>query len=147
MNHIFFFLFLFWLSFIVAKLEIEIEGEFGWAEKLPTWRLSREHWISKVFFGGRPATGYHVWVNLLILSFVHIIFVFTYFSWAIEIKIISFFILFWVLEDFLWFVLNPKFSIRNFKRDKIWWHAHHWWFIAPAEYFIFVPIGIILYLI
>jgi len=66
MSHLFFFLFLFWLSFVLAKLEIQIEGKFGWAEKAPTWRLPPEHWISKIFFGGKPATGYHTWLYIFV---------------------------------------------------------------------------------
>jgi len=147
MDHLVFFLFLFWLSFVVAKLEIQIEGKFGWAEKLPAWRLPREHWMSKIFFGGKPATGYHTWLNVFILSFLHMTFLFTRFSWSIEIKLIAFFILFWVLEDFLWFVFNPDFGLKNFRAEKIWWHRENWRLIAPKQYFIYLPIGIILYLI
>ena len=28
----------FFIAFILAHLEIQIEGPHGWAEKLPTWR-------------------------------------------------------------------------------------------------------------
>jgi len=75
------------------------------------------------------------------------IFLFTPFSWAIEIKLIAFLLLFWKVEDFFWFVFNPDFGLKNFKADKIWWHKENWWLVAPRQYFIFIPIGIILYLI
>lgn len=145
MQVLLFIIFLSVLSFIFAKVEIAIEGSEGWAKNFPTWKLPREHWVSQIFFGGRPATGYHFWVILFVLIFLHITFIFNPFSLFIELKLLSFFVLFWVLEDFLWFVLNPAFGIRKFKKENIWWHANNWFVFAPREYFIFIPIGIILY--
>jgi hypothetical protein len=147
MQVILFVLFLLVLSFIFAKVEIAVEGSHGWAERLPTWKLSSNHWVSKMFFGGRQATGYHAWVNLFVFIFVHFAYVFQSFSWSIELKLISFYILFWICEDFLWFVLNPAFGINRFKKQYIWWHEKNWWFFAPREYFIFIPIGIALFLV
>ena len=31
-------LYFFAIAFVLAQLEIQIEGPHGWAEKLPTWR-------------------------------------------------------------------------------------------------------------
>jgi hypothetical protein len=129
----------------MAKLEIAIEGPHGWASSLPTWKLPRNHWVSKLFFGGRPATGYHVWVNLFVLILLHFVFVFQAPTLKVELKLLSFFVLFWTIEDFLWFVLNPAYGLKNFRKEKIWWHADNWFKIAPREYFIFVPLAIILY--
>jgi hypothetical protein len=44
-------------------------------------------------------------------------------------------------------VFNPAFGLKNFKKEKIWWHEKRWFLFAPVEYFIFIPIGIILYLL
>lgn len=141
-----FFIFLFLTSFSFAKLEIEIEGRNGWAENLPTWKLPKDNWLNKIL-GGRTITGYHLWTHIYILLLAHLVFSFVPFSWNIEFKILSFLILFWVLEDFLWFVLNPSFSIKKFKKEFIPWHAKNWFLFAPVEYFIFVPVGVILYFI
>jgi hypothetical protein len=54
-------------------------------------------------------------------------------------------LLFWVLEDFLWFVLNPAFGLRRFRRDAIWWHAESWWGFMPRDYWIFTPIAVALF--
>jgi hypothetical protein len=145
MNILFPLIFIFVASFLFAKIEIAIEGAHGWAENFPTWKLPKDHWISKLFFGGRPATGYHTWINLFMLFFFHIVYLFQLPSFPVELKLISLLVLFWVLEDFLWFVLNPAYGISNFKKDKIWWHQEGWWWIAPREYFIFVPISVILW--
>ncbi len=146
MHHLLSFLFVLAASFLFAKTEIAIEGPNGWAEKLPTWRLPKEHWASRLVFGGRPATGYHVWLNAFILFSAHAVYLFASFSWSVELRLISLFILFWALEDFLWFVLNPAFGLHNFKREKIWWHKDSWWWIAPSAYFIFIPVGVALYI-
>ncbi len=136
-----------WLSFLFAKVEIHIEGKHGWAENLPTWKLPLRHWISRFVFGNKPATGYHLWLNLFIISFVHAIYIVEVFSLSLELKLISFIIFFWVTEDFLWFVLNPDYGIKNFKKEKIWWHRDNWWGIAPRDYFIALPIALLLYVI
>ncbi len=137
-------LFILIASFFFAKVEITIEGSAGWAENLPTWKVSKEHWISRLFFGRRPATGYHVWINAFILFILHVVYLFQSLSLAIELQLLALFILFWVFEDFLWFLLNPAYGLKNFRKEKIWWHRDNWWLIAPKEYFIWIPIGIML---
>jgi len=147
MGILFFVIFVFISSFLFAKVEIAIEGPNGWAEKLPTWRIPKGNWINKLLFGNRVLTGYHVWMISFLLFFVHIVYLFMPFSRSVELRLISALILFWLTEDFLWFVLNPAFGLRNFKKDKIWWHRDNWWWIAPRDYFIFLPFSICLYIL
>jgi hypothetical protein len=52
------------LAFILAKVEINIEGKHGWAEKLPTWR--KKNRFTKIILGETPVTGYHFWMFLMI---------------------------------------------------------------------------------
>ena len=134
---------LLWLSFCFAKVEIAIEGPDGWATSLPTWRLADDHWTAH-FLGGKPLTGYHLWVITFVLCVLHIPYLFVAPTWAMEMQIVAFFALFWVLEDFLWFVLNPHFGFANFKPDKIWWHRT-WWGGAPRDYYYGTAIGVGLY--
>lgn len=132
---------------VFALLEIEIEGRAGWASDLPTWRV--ENRWTRWFFGSRALTGYHLYVHLFVLVMVHLPFLLqlTPFSWRGEARIAAFLILFWVVEDFLWFVLNPEFGIHKFDPEHAWWHAPSWWWIAPREYWIFTPIALVLYLL
>jgi hypothetical protein len=58
-----------------------------------------------------------------------------------ELRVIGFIIFFFLVEDFLWFVLNPAFGIRRFRREHIWWHAPTWWWIMPRDYWVFSIIG------
>lgn len=144
-QHILFLAFLLAAATLFALLEIEIEGPTGWARGLPTWRI--ENRWTRLVFGARAITGYHVYVQLFLVVLLHAPFAIAFvpFTWATEMRIIAFAFLFWVLEDFLWFVLNPHWGVRSFTRDRIWWHAPNWWWIMPRDYWLFTPAGIALY--
>jgi hypothetical protein len=123
---------LFGICFLLASLEVQIEGPNGWASKLPTWRLDdpRLTWI----FGGRPITGYHFYLNLLLLAFFHFPLLFTRFSWRKEAALLSGFGLIAVFWDFLWFVINPHFGLEKYSAEFIWWFKN-WRFGFPVDYF------------
>lgn len=134
------------LSFFFAKVEIQIEGAAGWAANLPTWRIEK-HWLLDIFWGGRPMTGYHAWI----FSFIFLVFHFNClltsdWSWKIEMRILGALLVFWIMEDWLWFVLNPAFGISRFTPISIPWHKH--WFLGmPVDYMIMgIPgLGMIFY--
>ncbi len=136
---------MFWVSFCFAKMEVEIEGEKGWAENLPTWRVSKDHIMSRIFAGGRELTGYHLWVQLFVFSLLHMVYIFHPFLLSVELQIISFVFYVWITEDYMWFLLNPAFGFSKFKKENIWWHERHWWWVAPRDYFIFIPTATALY--
>ncbi len=130
---------------VLALLEIQIEGRSGWAAELPTWRV--ENRWTRIFNNGKALTGYHFFLNLLLLTLLNVPFLLgEAFSVTLELRIIAFVLLLWTVEDFLWFVLNPAYGIKRFKKERIPWHTE-WWGIAPREYWILVPIGIILYVL
>jgi hypothetical protein len=128
-----------------ALAEVQIEGPNGWAANLPTWRI--ENRWTRLLYSSKPLTGYHLYTQLFTLSAVHLSFGLGLVSitWNAEARVLSFFILFWVLEDFLWFVLNPAFGLKRFRPKHIWWHAPTWWWIMPRDYWIFTPIAVLLY--
>ncbi len=129
---------------LFALVEIHIEGSDGWAKRLPTWRI--ENRWTRLLYGSRPLTGYHLYVQLFITLMAHLPWFLglTFWSWRGEARVLAFLILFWVLEDFIWFILNPSFGLRKFTRRDIWWHAPTWWWIMPRDYWIFVPLGLLL---
>ena len=141
-QHVIFAMFLFATSYVFARLEIEIEGPDGWAAKLPTWRICNK-WTN-LFYGGRPLTGYHLWVQVFVLLLVHCPFAlgFVPWNWSGELRVIGYLILFFLVEDFLWFVLNPAYGLKKFRAQHIWWHAPHWWWIMPRDYWVFGVIGV-----
>src|SRR5438270_614785 len=94
-------------AFTFAKVEIEIEGPHGWAANLPTWKIQNK-W-TKIFYGNRPLTGYHLWLQIFVFVISHLPFALQLapWKWAMEFRVIGFIIIFFLVEDFLWFAVNP----------------------------------------
>ena len=132
------------LAYFFAQTEIQIEGDAGWAANLPTWRIEN-HWLLDVFWGGRAMTGYHAWVFSFISIFFHSpIFLLAQWSWQLEARIIASIMLFWIAEDFLWFIINPAFGWQRFRPVHVAWHKH-WAFGAPVDYWIFSGVSAALF--
>ena len=139
-----FLVFMAFLSLILALWEIQIEGKEGWATSLPAWRITKG-WIVKIF-GGRPVTGYHIFMTLFLIAMIHLPLFFVPWSWRLESLLIGFYLGMVLLEDFLWFVLNPHFGIKSFQKGEIWWHKG-WWGPVPSFYWIFlIIITLLIYL-
>ena len=138
-----FLLLILWAAFVFAKLEIEIEGKHGWAEKLPTWRVER-HVLLDMFFGGRPLTGYHVWAFLFVFTMFHLPFAWNG-SWSLtgELRVLGGYTLFWIVEDLLWFLFNPHYGWKRFTRDNVWWHKR-WVLGLPADYWVLGSVAVAL---
>lgn len=132
------------LAFFFAKVEVHIEGPNGWAANLPTWRIE-QHVLLDLFWGGRAMTGYHAWVFSCIALFFHLPLVFSGdWSWHGEARVLASLMVFWVAEDFLWFVINPAAGWRQFNPRFATWHKH-WWWVAPIDYWVFLLLSALLY--
>jgi hypothetical protein len=132
------------LSAILALWEIQIEGKDGWAAALPCWRLNNTG-LSK-FTGGRPVTGYHLYMTIFLIGMMHLPLFFAAWSWRLECLLLGFYIGMVMIEDFFWFLFNPHYGIRNFRRGKIWWHKR-WWGPVPELYWILLPLaGVLIFL-
>ncbi|HTX54378.1 MAG TPA: hypothetical protein VMD08_13250 [Candidatus Baltobacteraceae bacterium] len=143
-EHVIFFAFLSLSALLFALLEIQIEGRHGWAESLPTWRVENR-WTRLIY--RKPVTGYHVYAQAFVLVLSHAPFGLGFAGWGMrpELRVLSFVVLFWLLEDFLWFACNPAYGVRRFDPESIAWHRDAWWWIAPRDYWIGVPVGLVLY--
>lgn len=139
------FVFLIIISYIAARLEINIEGKDGWALNLPTWKI-KNRW-TKWLYGELPLTGYHVWFMAFVFIFLQFPF-FTGIKWSLslELKYMALFSFFWMIEDFFWFVLNPSYGIKKFSKKHIPWH-YHWRVKVPTAYFKFFIVGTLLLLL
>jgi hypothetical protein len=130
-------IYIFILALILAILEVQIEGAHGWAKNLPTWRANPHKWYAKLYMKmmeGKEMTGYH----LSLFSMIFLLFHFPYasgLSWTIsnEISTIIFFLFFIVVEDYLWFVVNPYFTVKDFKGNHLFWHQK-WFLKLPRDY-------------
>lgn len=131
------------MAVLLAFWEIQIEGKDGWAEKLPCWRV-KKGWIVKIL-GGRPLTGYHLFMDVFLVAMIHLPLFFTSWSWRLESLLIGSLICLLVVEDFFWFVFNPHYGVKNFKKGKIWWHPT-WWGPVPDYYWWFLIVaGLLIY--
>jgi hypothetical protein len=129
------------VSVIFALLEIQIEGENGWASKLPTWRLRNP---LKKFVNWPYLTGYHFYVHLLFLFILQLPFLLGFpFNLKNEILIIEIFLLIMYTEDFFWFAFNPKWGLKRFFTEEVPWHSKKILFL-PRNYWIgFVVLAIV----
>ena len=134
-------------SVAFALLEIQIEGPDGWAARLPTWRIENA-WTRRLL-GARAITGYHFYLQIFVAVMAHLPYLIGTAApgWAVELRILAFLVLFWVLEDFLWFVFNPAYGLGRFRRQTVWWHAPTWWGVMPRDYWLFLPVGLALYVL
>ncbi len=122
-------LYLFFLSLLLALIEIEIEGKNGWAVKTETFRkdLTKIRYIKKISWS-RELTGYHLFLNIFLFMLFHMPYFFGYpLTLGNELELLGYFFLFGVTWDFLWFVLNPYYGIRKFKKNEIPWFSQNRW--------------------
>lgn len=140
-------IYIFIMALILAILEVQIEGKHGWAANLPTWRPQPNKWYVKIFkkfTAGKEMTGYH----LSIFSFVFLIFHLPFFwgnSWSLskEAEALAVVALFFPVWDYLWFVVNPHFTVKDFKGEHIFWHRS-WFLNLPSDYWLAFLISLVL---
>ena len=140
---------LFWSVFatVLACIEIESEGKYGWADKAPTWYRTTGFWgrAYGMAMGGKPLTGYHAFMFFLPVMIFHVPF-FMGVEWSIAAEFGAWALYFaWCpMWDYFWFVLNPAYK-GKFKREHIWWHAKSCWVggLFPIDYLVGVVISIV----
>lgn len=140
--------YLYFLALALAFLEVQIEGEQGWARQLPCWRPKGTRWFSRVFskvMSGKELTGYHIGVFSFAALVLHIPYVWGV-PWSVagELGTISIFFLFVVVWDLLWFVINPHYGILKFHPGCAVWHKT-WIGIAPIDYYGAIVLSFLFY--
>ncbi len=130
-------LYLFVMAVVLALVEIQIEGEGGWAKNLPTYHQSVNRWIVRVYsaiMSGKEMTVYHISIFTFVLLSFHLPYMFgLQLTWNHWLQTMSLYFLFLVVWDFLWFVMNPHYSIRRFNPQHVWWHRK-WTLGMPVDY-------------
>lgn len=107
---------------------------------MPTW-YKVTPWYARLYgmiLNGRPLTGYHTYQFFIPFMMLHSHFVmFEHWSLSDELTAISLYMTVMALWDYLWFVLNPWYGIRNFSAKNVWWHAKSKWLLnLPLDYYI-----------
>jgi hypothetical protein len=125
-------------ALLMACLEIEIEAAHGWAERLPTWYRTSgaQARVFAVLSSGKPLTGYHFFLLPLTLLSFHLPFVFgSPWNAARELAVMAAWVSWLAAWDLLWFVLNPAYGWRRFRRERVWWHRV-WIGRVPLDYIL-----------
>jgi hypothetical protein len=134
------------LALVLALVEIEIEGPYGWAEKLPTpYRVSGR--LARLFglvLGGKPLTGYNLLMFTATLVAFHLPFAFAA-PWtaARELALLAAWVAWSALWDLLWFLLNPAYGWRRFRPGTVWWHRR-WLWRLPLDYWVAAAASLVL---
>ena len=82
-------------------------------------------------------TGYHAWVFPFVAAAFHLpVFFCSAWSIALEARVIGCVMLFWVIEDFLWFIFNPAFGFAKLQPEYAHWHKS-WFGPVPTDYVTF----------
>lgn len=126
---------LFTTCWLLARVEIEIEGPNGWAQELPTWRY-QPRWLLRLT-NGKPLTGYHLWLTLFLLAFFHLPLAWGGWSLRLEAAALSRYLLLTCCWDFQWFVWNPAWGPKRFFTEPVWWLKRRV-LNLPVEYYLAV---------
>lgn len=143
-------LYFYFLALTLAFLEVQIEGQHGWAANLPCWRPHSSRWFARLYakmMCGKEITGYHIGVFLFSFLVLHLPYVWGL-NWSVgtEFQTLSVFFLFVVIWDFLWFVINPHYGIQKFYFGGVPWHKV--WFLGwPLDYYGGVGLSFVCYLL
>ncbi len=125
------------LAFIsMSFLERSIEGPNAWGKKAYGWKYK----ISKRL----SLTEYHFWFWILLILLFTLPLIINYSTRLLGILISAFSIGF-IIEDFVYFIVNPYFGLKKFnKKDANWYH----WIGSkniqiPAYYLIGIIVAIL----
>jgi hypothetical protein len=132
------------LALFHSLQETQIEGKAGWARHLPTFRIST--FITKLLLN-KEITGYHIFMLLMYITIFHGIYLFN--PWTLKTEFTIFGLLSWyfIIEDFLFFLVNPHYGISKFKKGSISWHRRWILRYIPVSYIWGTIVGTILLLI
>lgn len=124
-----------WAAFVaMAFWEAYVEGKKPWDKGKLGWKLK----ITKKYCF--PAYAFYVWlmwIFLLTLPFI-------IYGWNLKLFgiILSAFVLGTIIEDFLWFAVNPTFKIKNWNSKNVTWYR--WIKLGKIEFPLMYLIGILI---
>lgn len=126
-----------WAAMIASGIwESSSEGVRSWAKGKSGWRIGKKPWI---------LTQYHFflfWVTFPLLLSIPLVV-----SYSPELlrTIVFAYLTGTIIQDFSWFIFNPRWRLRRFNPRYVDWHA--WVRIGPLNIPVLYLIGITLALI
>ena len=128
----------------IAFWEAYIEGNGGWAANQVGWNIKMKVGVLK-----RPLDAYHFWSWIVMIPmFLMLPFVMFGFNLHLFWLVVIGFLLGTVIEDYLWFVINPAFPYKDFNPKKVWWH---YWigfgeYKVPELYIVYPVLAILIWI-
>lgn len=121
---------------VFAVIEIEAEGKYGWAEKLPTWyRVNGKAAKLWKLINGRPLTGYHLaMLPLPIMIFLYPMVATSSLTFSGFFMQAAAYFAWLSVWDFCWFVLNPHYGVRRFRKENVWWFSQEPWLFGRIPF-------------
>lgn len=138
----------FWfvLALLFTAMYASVEGDKPFAQNLATWRPDPNLWWVQVLYWfpnlGRPVNGFDT-LGLLLLGAFGIFLIPVWgvthgrpIPWREWFEIFTYFIAISVIEDWVWYLVNPHFGIWKFRPALITDWMHPVWFfgIVPSQY-------------
>ena len=122
------------LAFISMSFwEAYVEGSHPWAG-----RSKKDHGRLKI-------TAYHRGVYAMVFFFLLVPLIIAEFNLRLFGVIVSASALGFIVEDFLWFIINPYFSLKDFNSKKVYWYP--WIKIGKFEIPFLYVIGILIFVL
>ena len=115
MNILLIFVVVIWAFICMAFWEAYIEGRNPWAKASAGWRLT--------FHKNRLITAYHFWLWIFIFSLFSLPLIIS--GWDLKLfgVLFSAMSLGLVVEDFMWYVINPFYTIRkHWNPESAYWY-------------------------
>lgn len=129
-----------WIVVTFASIsfwEAYIEGHHGGASK-------QVGWVWNIF--GLRLTGYHVMLfGVTIPLFLLMPFIAYGYDGKLLVTVVIGYLIGIVVEDFLWFVVNPVYPLRDFRPEKVWWFP--WIKLGKFRLPFFYPLAIVIALV
>ena len=93
--------------------------------------------------GRRPLTGYHVYAFTIPLLVLHLPYAMGV-DWSVadELRTLATYFVLAVVWHYLWFVLNPAYTVRRFRRGNVWWFEIPWIWRFPLDYYVSVLVSV-----
>jgi hypothetical protein len=117
--------------------EAYIEGKSPWAAKSCGWKLKIAKRVT--------LTAYHFWLNIMFIFFLTLPFIVSGWDKNLFGIILSAAAIGMLVEDFLWYVINPFFSLKKFNPKDAKWYP--WVGIGklklPATYILGIIVALL----